>query len=270
MVRGRSIRQDDLVKKRASGDKQTPGPRLQDAAGSSAGGWLSRRRLRYKAKSTVPFDQVRGALKTGDIILFHKTTRSGFLDVLELDILAPLFFEQNEFRHSGIIVRRGDDLFVMECTEELHSGHSHATYPTGGKGVREVPLDALLQAYTRDNGEPHFGVRFIAEEIPLEALMKTVCEVGPVRYMKGHRSVPVFLSQYVLPSPLVRKVVDLNAHHMMCSEFVHRVLNGCGVMRDYPSKLFAPYILENASLFSRHDLGGYSEIVRFIYRGKSL
>jgi hypothetical protein len=230
-----------------------------------AGGWLERRRLRYKRHHAVAFDEVSGALRTGDIILFHKTTRSGILDTLETDFLAPLFFPESEFRHSGIIVRRDGELFVMECTEEFHSGHSHARYPTGGRGVREVPLRPLLQEYTRDNGNAHFGVRFIAGEIPLDALLKTVEEIGPVTYMKAHRSVPIFLSQYVLPDAAVRRVARSPSSQMMCSEFVHRVLSGCGALRDFPSKLFAPYIIENSSLFSAHELVKYSEIVRFTY-----
>jgi hypothetical protein len=227
--------------------------------------WIERRRLRYKRHRTLAFEDVRGSLRTGDIILFHKTTRNGLLDILELDILAPLFFEENEFRHSGIVVRRGSDLFVMECTEEFHSGHSHARYPTGGKGVREVPLVPLLEDYSRDNGDAHFGIRSIASEIPVEVLMKKVEEVGPVAYMKAHRSAAIFLSQYLLPRPVARRVASVAANQMMCSEFVHRVLNGCGVLRDYPSKLFAPYIIENSSLFSRYEVVRYSDIVRFTY-----
>jgi len=243
-----------------SGTSRGPG----ESAAARAG-WLTRRRLRYKIHPTVAFEEVKSALKTGDIILFHKTTRNGLLDILELDILAPLFFDQNEFRHSGIIVRRGEDLFVLECTEERHSGYSHAVYPTGGKGIREVPLVPLLEEYTRDNGQAHFGIRSIASEIPLEPLGEIVREVGPVSYMKGHRSVPIFLSQYLLPRPVLQKVVDRNSHLMMCSEFVHRVLSRHGVLRSFPSKLFAPYIIENPALFSAHEVVPFSEIVRFTY-----
>jgi hypothetical protein len=227
--------------------------------------WMERRRLRYKRHPTVPFDQVRDALRTGDIILFHKTTRSGVLDILELDILAPIFFDESEFRHSGIIVRKGDELYVMECTEPLHSGYTHASYPTGGKGIREVPLTLLLEEYNRDNGDAHFGVRFISEEIPLEVLRETIMDVGPVSYMKAHTTVPIFLSQYVLPRAIVKRVAKLPASQMMCSEFVHRVLSGCGVLRDYPSKLFAPYIIENSTRFSSHEIVRYSDIVRFTW-----
>lgn len=140
--------------------------------------WLIRRRLRYKRQPIVPLDQVRDRLRTGDIILFHKTARTGLFDTLELDFVAPLFFERNEFRHSGIIVRRDDGLFVIECTEEFHSGHVHARYPAGGRGIREVPLELLLQEYTHDNGDPHFGVRFIGRELSADALMEIVQEIG--------------------------------------------------------------------------------------------
>src|SRR5215212_4847800 len=122
MARDLSLRPDDFV---------------MSSAARKAAGWLERRRFRYKKHRTVRLSEVRGDLKTGDIILFHKTARTGILDTLELDFVAPLFFPANEFRHSGIVVRRGDSLFVVECTEEFHSGHVYAKYPGGGKGIRE-------------------------------------------------------------------------------------------------------------------------------------
>lgn len=227
-------------------------------------GWLERRRFRYKTHSMVSLNEVRGSLKTGDIILFHKTARTGILDTLELDFVAPMFFSTNEFRHSGIVVRRNGSLFVVECTEEFHSGHLHATYPTGGKGIREVPLEPLLNAYTRDNGDPHFGVRFIASAIDPDALMSIVQEFGPVSYLRASRSIPIYVSSFMLPSRVHSRIIELYSSQMMCSEFVHAVLAKCGALRDYPSKIFAPYVIENPRLFERHDLAGYSDIVRFV------
>ena len=227
-------------------------------------GWLERRRFRYKRHPVLPLQEVRGSLKTGDIILFHKTARTGILDTLEMDVLGPLFFDPNEFRHSGIIVRRGDELFVIEVTEERHSGAAHASYPVGGSGIREVPLEPLLAAYTRDNGDPHFGVRFIPSEIDETALMSRVREIGPVIYLKARRSISIYLASFFLPPRVHRRIMNRYSGEMMCSEFVHSVLAACGALRDYPSKLFAPYVIENPKLFERYDIAGYSEVVRFV------
>jgi hypothetical protein len=227
-------------------------------------GWLERRRFRYKTHQTVLLHEVRGSLKTGDILLFHKTARTGILDTLELDFVTPLIFPSNEFRHSGIVVRRGDSLSVVECTEEFHSGHMHARYPFGGKGIREVPLEPLLEAYTRDNGDPHFGVRLIQNEIDAGALMSIVREFGPVSYLRASRSISIYAASFFLPSSLHSRLMQRYKSEMMCSEFVHCVLAKCGALRDYPSKIFAPYVIENPALFARHDLAGYSDIVRFV------
>ena len=54
--------------------------------------WLKKRQLRYKQHPIADFEEIRAAARTGDILLFHKTTRSGFLDALELDIVSPLLF----------------------------------------------------------------------------------------------------------------------------------------------------------------------------------
>ncbi len=227
--------------------------------------WIERRRLRYKKHATLNFDEVHARFRTGDIILFHKTTRSGFIDSLELDFVSPLFFGANEFRHSGIIVRENDKLMVLECAERFHSGYSIATYPTGGNGIRMVALEPLLEAYTRDNGEPHFGVKFISAEIPASRVHDVVRSYGPVDYLKMQRSLPLYLTKFLLPNPIRRGVLDAYRHEMMCSEFVHSVLNRCGVLEDYPSKLFAPYAIENERFFQRLEKVPYSQIVRFTF-----
>ena len=243
----------------------TEGSRSKVSGTGGRSSWIERRRLRYKKQPVVSFNEVRGSLRTGDIILFHKTTRSGFIDILELDFVSPILFRANEFRHSGIIVRDGDDILVLECAEEFHSGYSAAAYPTGGRGVRLVSLEALLAAYTLDNGEPHYGVRFISEEIPASRIYDALSGYGPVKYLKMQRSVPLFFSKYFLPSPVRRSLFDAYRHEMMCSEFVHNILNKCGALADYPSKLFGPYSIENDAFFRKLEIVRFSDIVRFTF-----
>ena len=238
----------------------TPGP-----GPVSPGRWIDRRRLRYKKHPTVSFSEVQGKLKTGDIILFHKTARTGFIDSLELDFVSPLFFRANEFRHSGIIVRHEDGIFVLECAEPLHSGHSLATYPTGGNGIRLVSIEPLLDAYSRDNGDPHFGVKFIANELPVARVNEVLSGYGPVNYLKMQRSLPLYLTKFFLPNPIRRNILDAYRHEMMCSEFVHSFLNRCGALASYPSKLLAPYSIENRRFFQKIEIVPYSEIVRFTF-----
>ncbi len=227
--------------------------------------WIERRRLRYKAHPTVPFEDVRAKLKTGDIIMFHKTARSGFMDSLELDFISPVFFRATEFRHSGIVVRQGGDIMVLECAEETHSGYAHAAYPTGGRGIRLVPLELLLDAYGRDNGDPHYGVRFIENEIPVSRILDVLGQFGPIAYLRMQRSVPLFLTRFLLPNRLRRSVLGAFRHEMMCSEFVHNVLNQCGALGDYQSKLVAPYSLEDDRFFRRLERTPFSDIVRFSF-----
>ncbi len=241
------------------------GPSESQSGGNRQLRWIERRRLRYKTHPTFAFEDVRAKLKTGDIILFHKTARSGFIDSMELDFISPLFFRATEFRHSGIILRQGDDITVLECADETHSGHTHAAYPTGGSGIRIVPLEPLLSAYTRDNGDPHYGVRLISSEIPVSRILEVVGEFGPIRYLRMQRSIPLFLTRFLLPSTVRRKVLGAFRHEMMCSEFVHNILNQCGALADYQSKLVAPYSLEDDRFFRRLERIPFSDIVRFSF-----
>jgi hypothetical protein len=227
--------------------------------------WIDRRRLRYKRFPALSFDEIKDRLKTGDIILFHKTTRSSLLDAIELDFVSPLFFQANEFRHSGVILRDGDDIQVLECAEESHSGYSAASYPTGGNGIRIVPLEPLLEAYTQDNGLPHYGVRLISREIPHARIIEVLNQYGPVNYLKMQRSIPLFLTKFLVPDSIRRRLLHAYRHEMMCSEFVHSVLNRCGALADYPSKLLAPYSIEDDRFFRRLEIVPFSEIIRFTW-----
>jgi hypothetical protein len=154
---------------------------------------------------------------------------------------------------------------VLECAEEKHSGFDIATYPTGGTGIRIVPLVPLLDAYTRDNGNPHYGVRFISSEIPVSRLFEALDGYGPVKYLRMQRSIPLYLTKYFLPDPVRRKVLDSFRHEMMCSEFVHSILNRCGALTDYQSKLLAPYSIEDDRFFRRLEVVPFSEVVRFTW-----
>jgi hypothetical protein len=228
--------------------------------------WLGKRKLRYKNPAVVPFEQVRDKAKTGDIILFHKDTRKGLLETLEVDLLSPLVFDRTEFRHCGIIVRRDGELHVMECADELHSGHADASYLTKGTGIRLVPIERLLYAYNRDNGDAHFGIKYIAEEIPSERLDAFVREYEAINYLKIHKIAAVLLSNLVLPKRLHERIVNRFSNEMMCSEFVHHFLNKSGVLKDYPSKVFMPYYIEDDDLFKSLEIIPYSDIIRFRYR----
>lgn len=242
-----------------------PGPSESEPVGDRKLRWIERRRLRYKTHPTVPFDDVRAKLRTGDIILFHKTARTGLIDSLELDFISPVFFRATEFRHSGIIVRQGEDITVLECAEETHSGHTHAAYPTGGRGIRFVPLEPLLEAYGRDNGNPHYGVRFISNEIPVSRILDVLGQFGPIAYLRMQRSVPLFLTRFLLPKSVRSSLLGAFRHEMMCSEFVHNILNQCGALGDYQSKLVAPYSLEDDRFFRKLERIPFSDIVRFSF-----
>jgi hypothetical protein len=231
--------------------------------------WICRRRRRYQRQQLADFNEVRAKAKTGDIILFHKTSRNGLMDVLELDLVSPVLFGQTEFRHCGIIVKRDDELFVVECADEFHSGHSKATYLTQGKAVRLIALETALCEYTRDNGNPHFGIKYIAHEIPLRTLYTALEQHAGISYLKRHKTAQVLFSHAFFPRALHHRIANAYKNEMMCSEFVHSVLNKCHVLKDYPSKLFVPYYIANSAVFQALEIVKYSDVVRFAYRGYS-
>jgi hypothetical protein len=106
----------------------------------------------------------------------------------------------------------------------------------------------------------------IPAEIDETVLMARVREIGPVTYLRARRSISIYVASFFLPRAIHRRIMERYSGEMMCSEFVHSVLAACGALREYPSKLFAPYVIENPKLFERHDLAGYSDVVRFVLR----
>jgi hypothetical protein len=231
--------------------------------------WIRRRRRRYERQQLSDFNEIRAKAKTGDIILFHKTRRKGFMDVVELDLVSPMLFGQTEFRHCGIIVKRDDELFVVECADKFHSGHSKASYLKQGKAVRLIPLETALDEYTRDNGTAHFGIKHIAQEIPLRTLYTVLEQHAGIGYLRRHKTAQVLFSNRFFPRAVHRRIVDAYKNEMMCSEFLHSVLNKCQVLKDYPSKLFVPYYISNSAVFQTLEIVKYSDIVRFAYGGYS-
>jgi hypothetical protein len=235
------------------------------AAGAVGRRHIRDRRKRYKQGEFRDFGEIRDRARTGDIVLFHKTKRTGFVDSLELDVISPLIFGRNEFRHCGIVMRDGDDISVLECADEKHSGYTSAKYVTGGNGLRVVEIEALMREYTRDNGDPHFGILHIEREIPLPLFREVLASYENVGYMKTHRTALVLFANAFLPTPWSRSVASRFAGDMMCSEFLHHFLHRCGVLEPYHSKTFVTYAIENRVVFRALQRVRYSEIVRFNY-----
>lgn len=231
--------------------------------------WIRRRQRRYQRYQLADFNEIRAKAKTGDIILFHKTSRTGLVDMLELDVLSPVLFGQTEFRHCGIVLKKDEELFVLECADEFHSGHSKAKYLTEGKGVRLIALETALCEYAKDNGNAHFGIKYIAHEIPLLMLDAALKHYAAINYLKTHKTAQVLFSHAFFPRALHQRIVNAYKNEMMCSEFVHSVLNKCQVLKDYPSKLFVPYYIANSAVFQKLEIVKYSDVVRFAYRGYS-
>jgi len=227
--------------------------------------WIRRRRLRYKRNEIVAFEVARRAAKSGDIILFHKTNRSGVLDVLELDFLSPLVFGKTEFRHAGIVLEENGELFVIECADRFHSGFDSATYLTAGNGIRQVPLEALLAAYQRDNGDPHLGFRHVSKAVDPAAIRSVIASYGSIDYLPMPVTVRLLFTYWLLPRSQFEQRAAAHSSRMMCTEFVHNLLHQCGALREYPSKVFMPYYIENAKHFAPLEAVPFSPIVRFRY-----
>ena len=83
------------------------------------------------------------------------------------------------------------------------------------------------------------------------------------------RSIPLFLTKFILPNPLRGALLDAFRHERIvlgvCSQHSQR----CGALAKYQSKLLAPYSIEDDRFFRRLEVVPFSDIVRFTWPTRS-
>lgn len=189
-----------------------------------------------------PHDYIRGKLKTGDIILFSAQIYDSKLK--EITYTARTSFLGANYGHLGIIYRDGDDIYVVESTNINHIGDDVAfrfnNYKKGG--IRIINYDILMQKYSAKH-KGIFSVKFLDKPIPNDKFLKKLVKYKKVIFPNTIKLVclliiDVFISKYFAKFISSKIIKDKN---MMCSEFVHSMLQDCGVLSYYPSKLFWPF-----------------------------
>lgn len=174
-------------------------------------------------------------LKTGDIILFRKNIRKGIHR-------AAYFFQTtltgSYFGHAGVIIVRDGVPYVIECTNYTHSGYKVAMQLNNKRqgGVRIIKLDTLL---------PEYDAKCIAIKSIEQAIPNKVVEEKLIGYRDKifeslvHLFFPVLFDFY-FSHTLARKFTKGSENQLFCTEFVYKLLHDCGVVKEYPAKLFWP------------------------------
>lgn len=209
------------------------------------------------------YQDIKLKLKTGDIILFSCKKHQSFTSEIKYFCRTTLL--GSEYGHVGIILKSNNKLYVVECTSNPHTGRQYAyhlnNYNQGG--VRIIDLEILLKEYYRDNtGE--YAVKFIEKEIPNSHIFNNINKFKNMIF--EHRLLLLFLGfidtciSHNLAIYLSNILPENNT--LMCSEFMHRLLCDCGILEEYPSKLFWPHTVNN-KIFEDLEIIKYSKPYKF-------
>lgn len=209
------------------------------------------------------YSDIKPRLKTGDIMLFvcinHSTEFGKFVYYCRTKLVG------SDYGHVGLVIRDGNDLFLVESTDTCHSGESWATYLNDKckGGVRIINLDILLEEYVKDyNG--FFGVKFISKEIPNNIIMPNVYKHRHKIFEKNYYLVLLMLMDYLLPRFFTDKFVSnpYVCNKIYCSELVYKILYDCNVLKKYKPKLFWPNFFTQ-KIFDDLQLVTYSPVYSF-------
>lgn len=210
------------------------------------------------------YQNIKKYLKTGDIILFSCNKHNNKFDGITYYCRTMLL--GSEYGHGGIVIRDGDKLFVLECTDIGHICEKDAVYLNNYNrgGIRIIDMDILLKEY-HNMYQGHYGVRFITEEIPNTDLIKYLSDYKNVIFENKKILFLLALSDIFISHDTARYLTKFSSKdRMMCTEFVHSILYKCGVFKYYPSKLFWPHII-NDEQFKQLEKIKYSNIFKFVY-----
>jgi len=232
--------------------------------------------IRSKTKSNIVsgpgynYETVKQLLKTGDIILFESMENgSNYGNFKHFMISSVLGIK---FKHSGIVLKYNDELYLLECCRYKQAGYKYATYINKNNnlvlnpnekpgGVRIIKLDDIIREYTREY-RGKFCVKFIDKEIPNGLILKEFDKYTHVKFGDMHK----ILFKGVLDIFLSIGSQDTGFHDsMICSEFTHKMLLDCHVIKNtISSNVFWPFYYYNG-IFDNLAIIKYSNPICFSY-----
>lgn len=213
----------------------------------------------------LKYNDIKHTFKTGDIILFgYKADGNIFEKIL---YLFRTKFVGCDFGHVGMIVRFGDQMYLLETVSNIHDAEDKAIHLNNKKngGARFIKLDTIIKEY-RKNHDACFGVKYIEKEIDnnliFNILKKYKHKEFPNRFILSLMYIiDIFTNGSIRNS--LNNVFDNNVS--TCSEFVYDILCDANILkRTHPSKLFWPHHLNNKYF---HELCKikYSKTYEFSY-----
>ena len=227
-------------------------------------------------KTTYKYSNLREKFKTGDIILFSYIKHDNLFKKLTYQCRTT--FLGFEYGHAGLVMKHDGNLYVVECTDTEHVDNDKCIYLNNKSendkcvhlnnkkrgGIRIFEMDTLLDKYYREN-EGHFGVKFISQEIPSNIILSSLKKYENITFENKISVLCIALIDIFVSHQFAETILEYhnNTDRMMCTEFLHRILNEANILKPYPSKLFWPHKINDVD-FEKIEKIKFSKIHRFI------
>lgn len=216
--------------------------------------------------STHSYHQLRNTFKTGDIVLFCCKMHDN-MEKIKYDLRTKLL--GSEYGHAGLVLRDNDDtLYVIECTDHLHTGHKEAILANNYKrgGIRLINMDILLKEYYLENNAV-FAILPIKESLNNDLVKSKLAAYTNVIFENKLFLVALASTYFLVSAHLAQWFSEYfqQQNRMMCSEFVYHLLYQCGVMHAYPSKLFWPQSFTDGTLQKVAKVP-YGSLIKMVYQ----
>ena len=212
------------------------------------------------------YSHLKSKLKTGDVLLFSCKKHSTLLNKMKYYIRTNLL--GSEFGHVGIVIRDKNKLYLIECTDVIHTGNRMAKrlndYEKGG--IRIVDLDYLLKRYHEKYGGI-FGVRFISKEISNDIILNKLNQFKEKIFENRAKLILLGFVDICISHHIASYLCNFlsNYQKIMCSQFAHQLLYQCNAVNEYKSELFWPHLFDDNKVFDKIQKIPYSNLYKFTY-----
>lgn len=231
--------------------------------------------IRNQTKSNIYFTDnklcdIEHNLKTGDIILFESMENGTFYGNLKHYIISTIL--GIKYKHSGLVVKYNNELYLIECCRYTQAGYNYASYVNKNNmltkdknarpgGVRIIKLYDILNEYSKEY-RGKFCIKFIKEEIPNELIFKEFNKYEDIKF--GSMKKTFFKGVFDIFLGINKNDSD-NKNDMICSEFIHKILSDCDIVKKkIASNVFWPYYYYNGK-FDKLANNQYTNPISFEY-----
>lgn len=206
------------------------------------------------------YDNIKNKFRTGDLIMFSCAVNSGILHDT-----ASFFYKKmnrSNYGHTGMVIKINDILYIVEFCSQDHVGSNYAVHlnESGKGGVRLMKLDdCIREYYEKYNGT--FAAKYLSYSLDPNYVLLLLEQYKDYTFRNRSEIAQIGLLSLIYD----KENIKYDSTKMVCTEFIHSILNKCGVLKNYPSHLFFPHHIYDKKYNYLQNIK-YSDAQLFIYK----